>query len=147
MGIPLAGSGQGAFQGSLCIALISSLGPMPGEGPTLTIGEPGGLKLGHAAMPARNGAGALLTSQVLCRVPVRQVCGEYRLVEVVPKPKAAGGSIQNQVSRLLISQHFLPRSGTNRHFRRTLRNKRFSRASGTTAQTNARVRLACGPLA
>jgi hypothetical protein len=25
---------------------------MPGKGPTLTIGEPGGLKLGHPAMPA-----------------------------------------------------------------------------------------------
>ena len=47
-------------------------------------------------------------------------------------------SIQNEVSRLLISQHFLPRSGTNRHFRRTLRNKRFSRASGTT-EDNARA--------
>src|SRR5262249_2072903 len=50
-----------------------------------------------------------------------------------------GGSIQNELSHSLISQDFLPRSGTNRYFRRTLRNKRFSRASGTTADQRALV--------
>ena len=46
--------------------------------------------------------------------------------------------IQNEVGRSLISQHFLPRSGTNGYFRRTLRNEGFSRASGTTADQRAR---------
>src|SRR5262249_61673276 len=50
----------------------------------------------------------------------------------------ATASIQNVSSRLLILQDFLPRSGTNRHPRHTLRNKRFSRASGTTADKRAR---------
>jgi hypothetical protein len=45
---------------------------------------------------------------------------------------------RSEASRLLISQGFLPRSGTNRYLRRTLRNKRFSRASGTTADQRAR---------
>jgi len=38
----------------------------------------------------------------------------------------------------LILQDFLPGSGTNRHLQDTLRNKRFSRASGTTAAQRAR---------
>ena len=46
----------------------------------------------------------------------------------------------------VILQDFLPRSGTNRHSRRTLRNKRFSRAGGTTADQCARS-FACAPLA
>ena len=46
--------------------------------------------------------------------------------------------IQNEVGRSLISQHFLPRSGTNGYFRRTLRNEGFSRASGTTGDQRAR---------
>ena len=49
----------------------------------------------------------------------------------------AGGSIQNGLSRSLISQSFLPKGDTNRRFRRTLRNKRFSRASDTTADQRA----------
>src|SRR6516162_8540662 len=68
---------------------------------------------------------------------------------------AAATSIQNEVTRLLISQDFLPTSGTNRRFRRTLRNKGFFTASGTTDRAHAsraplpprptRVRLPCGP--
>src|SRR5262249_50059814 len=45
---------------------------------------------------------------------------------------------RSEVSRLLISQGFLPRSGTNRHLQDALRNKRFFRASGTTADQRAR---------
>jgi hypothetical protein len=52
--------------------------------------------------------------------------------------RPAGGSIQNELSRSLISQDFLPRSGTNRHLQDALRDKRFSRASGTTADQRAR---------
>ena len=52
--------------------------------------------------------------------------------------RLADASIQNEVSRLLISQHFLARSGTNRHLQDALRNKRFYRASGTTADQRAR---------
>jgi hypothetical protein len=48
-------------------------------------------------------------------------------VKGVDRP--AGGSIQNGLSRSLISQSFLPKGDTNRRFRRTLRNKRFSGAS------------------
>src|SRR5262249_59188427 len=51
---------------------------------------------------------------------------------------------RSEVSRLLILKGFLPRSGTNRHSRRTLRNKRFSRASGTTADQRF-VLLAAAP--
>ena len=50
-------------------------------------------------------------------------------------------SIQNGLCRSLISQNFLPKGDTNRRFRRTLRNKRFFRASDTTA--NQRARSSC----
>ena len=46
-------------------------------------------------------------------------------------------SIQNGLSRSLISQNFLPESDTNRRFRRTLRHKRFFGASDTTADQRA----------
>src|SRR5262249_16110748 len=46
--------------------------------------------------------------------------------------------IQNELSRSLILQDFLPRSGTNRYFRRTLRNKGFFGASASTADHSAR---------
>ena len=60
--------------------------------------------------------------------------------------RPAGGLIQNELSRSLISQDFLPRSGTNRHLQDALRNKRFSRASGTTADQRARrSRRRCSP--
>ena len=58
-------------------------------------------------------------------------------VEGVDRP--ADGSIQNGLSRSLISQSFLPKGDTNRRFRRTLRNKRFSGASDTTADQRARL--------
>ena len=48
-----------------------------------------------------------------------------------------GGSIQNGLSRSLISQSFLPKGDTNRRFRRTLRHKRFFGASDTTADQRA----------
>jgi hypothetical protein len=47
------------------------------------------------------------------------------------------GSIQNGLCRSLISQSFLPKGDTNRRFRRTLRHKRFFRASDTTADQRA----------
>ena len=47
-------------------------------------------------------------------------------------------SIQNGLCRSLISQSFLPKGDTNRRFRRTLRNKRFSRASDTTGHARLR---------
>ena len=47
-------------------------------------------------------------------------------------------AIQNGLCRLLISQSFLPKGDTNRRFRGTLRNKRFSRASDTTGHTRLR---------
>jgi hypothetical protein len=47
-------------------------------------------------------------------------------------------SIQNGLCRSLISQSFLPKGDTNRRFRRTLRNKRFSRASDTTGHARPR---------
>jgi hypothetical protein len=46
--------------------------------------------------------------------------------------RAATASIQNESKRLLISQDFLPQSVTTKRFRRTLRNKGFSKASVTT---------------
>jgi len=49
------------------------------------------------------------------------------------------GLIQNGLSRSLISQSFLPKGDTDRRFRRTLRNKRFSGASDTTADQRARL--------
>src|SRR5262249_6781185 len=51
---------------------------------------------------------------------------------------STNGSIQNELSRSLISQDFLPKSDTNRRFRRTLRNKRFFGANDTTADHRAR---------
>jgi hypothetical protein len=51
----------------------------------------------------------------------------------VPGGVSANGSIQNDLSRLLISQGFLPESVTNRRFRGALRHKRFFPASVTTA--------------
>ena len=60
--------------------------------------------------------------------------------------RSATASIQNVLGRLLISQYFLPRSGTNRHLRDGLRNKRFSRASGTTADQPAFVLLAAAAM-
>src|SRR6516225_6003760 len=51
--------------------------------------------------------------------------------------RSATASIQNEVSRSLISQDFLPKGDTNRRFRRTLRNKCFSGASDTTADQRA----------
>ena len=47
-------------------------------------------------------------------------------------------SIQNGLCRSLISQGFLPKGDTNRRFRGTLRNKRFSRASDTTGHARPR---------
>ena len=49
-----------------------------------------------------------------------------------------GITIQNGLSRSLISRSFLPKGDTNRRFRRTLRNKRFSRASDTTGHARPR---------
>ena len=51
--------------------------------------------------------------------------------------RPAGGLIQNELSRSLISQSFLPKGDTNRRFRRTLRHKRFFGASDTTADQRA----------
>ena len=51
--------------------------------------------------------------------------------------RAATASIQNGLSRSLISQSFLPKSDTKRRFRRTLRHKRFFGASDTTADQRA----------
>src|SRR5262249_59994648 len=51
--------------------------------------------------------------------------------------ESKGISIQNDLSHSLISQEFLPQGDTNRRFRRTLRNKRFSGASDTTADQRA----------
>jgi len=70
-------------------------------------------------------------------------CSACRTVCAIVGNSTGGGrqrptSIQNGSSRLLISQDFLPRSGTNRHLQDALRNKRFSRASGTTADQRAR---------
>jgi hypothetical protein len=82
-----------------------------------------------ALMPppvAGNGAGAEGTYDF----------AEHCLID--PASAFVTGSIQNGSSRLLISQDFLPRSGTNRHLQDALRNKRFSRASGTTADQRAR---------
>jgi hypothetical protein len=42
---------------------------------------------------------------------------------------------RSELSRLLISQDFLPKSGTTKHLRDALGNKRFSQTSGTTEQT------------
>jgi len=44
---------------------------------------------------------------------------------------------RSELSHSLISQGFLPKSDTNRRSRRTLRNKRFSRASDTTRTNRA----------
>jgi hypothetical protein len=41
---------------------------------------------------------------------------------------STNGTIRSEASRLLISQGFLPRSGTNRRSRHTLRNKSFSQS-------------------
>src|SRR6516225_3401062 len=60
-------------------------------------------------------------------------------VKGVDRP--AGGSIQNGLCRSLISHNFLPKGDTNRRFRRTLSNKRFSGASDTT--TDQRARSSC----
>ena len=56
----------------------------------------------------------------------------------MPGGVSSNGSIQNGVSRSLISQNFLPKGDTNRRFRRTLSNKRFFGASDTTADHRAR---------
>jgi len=49
---------------------------------------------------------------------------------------------RSELSRLLISQGFLPRSVTNRRFQHALRTKGFSGASVTTAQARVRLRAA-----
>jgi hypothetical protein len=46
---------------------------------------------------------------------------------------STNGTIRSELSRLLISQNFLPKGGTTGHFRDALRSKRFFRTSGTTA--------------
>jgi len=56
-------------------------------------------------------------------------------VKGVDRP--AGGSIQNGLSRSLISQEFLPKGDPNRRFRHTLRNKCFFGASDPTADQRA----------
>jgi hypothetical protein len=50
-----------------------------------------------------------------------------------PNFYALAASIQNDLSRSLMSQSFLPRSVPNKHLQRTLRNKRFPGASVPTA--------------
>jgi len=52
--------------------------------------------------------------------------------------RRAVGSIQNGLSRLLISQEFLPKSASTWRSRRTLRNKRFFAASASTRTNRAR---------
>ena len=74
--------------------------------------------------PARCSGSAALSSRTRSRCEAGQTV-------------AAGGSIQNEVSRSLISQDFLPKGDTNRRFRRTLRHKRFFGASDTTADQRA----------
>src|SRR5262245_43249622 len=60
----------------------------------------------------------------------------YRRLRMPRKrPQVLGVDLnRSELSRLLISQGFLPQSVTTWRFRGTLRNKSFSRASVTTAQ-------------
>jgi len=49
------------------------------------------------------------------------------------RPQVLGVDLnRSELSRLLISQDFLPKSGTTQHLRDALGNKRFSQTSGTT---------------